>query len=472
MVGRKFPKDEAIEIAGEVVARALKSYAEKVLQGGWSSDRASLKTAFITYCLFEFPDVYRRWYREETQWFEVVPLEEQYDGTDGAPPQHFVVGLSEDPAQIIGRRLEVIDALQRAVRNEKTRVCLISRETLDFTNRQIAEWLNVSEAAIEMVFYRHKQRHKQRLHPLATSDEPPETSGNRRRRRTILATPRVTKRVNMKMFEPIDNIRDSSEGPIDLPSTVMNGLIEGPWNAKEHYTWESPEELIDRSSLGTPEVESLCERAPADVVRRIVDQVQSDLSRSGRRAGESPMRPSEHSQQPSYLGLGPLAVGFRFLTRERNRWLFRRRIECQLEKLGQWAIRTFGDRAAYWVIAVAAVFTLATGILVLLGQLRWAGLVLLAGCVPEVFDGELSRLYKGPRSRRAMRATYVDQVVDRWEELILFLSIFWYYLDRDRLFALLAIMTLVLGLITSFERAEAAALRFKRETAALAASCV
>jgi hypothetical protein len=169
---KKLSKDEAFEIAGEVVAWALKAYVKKVLKGGWSPDRGSLKTAFITYCLFEFSNVYRRWDREETQRFEVVPLEEQYDGTDGASHQHFAVGLSEDPALIIGRRLEVIDALKRVVRDDRTRVCFILRETFGFTHRQIAVWLNETEAAIEGVFYRHKRR----LHPRATSDEPSATS--------------------------------------------------------------------------------------------------------------------------------------------------------------------------------------------------------------------------------------------------------------------------------------------------------
>lgn len=259
-------------------------------------------------------------------------------------------------------------------------------------------------------------------------------------------------------------IEDTVEGGVEGPETIdehskwelidntVEGEIEEPETIEER-TWESPQQLISRSSFGTAAVQSFSERAPVDIVQRVLGQVESDMSLQGQAAEEPPA-----SSQPSYLGRFRWVAKLEVL-KERNRWLFRRRIESQLERVGQWAVGTFGLQA-YWVIVTSAAFTVGTGVLVLLGQFQWAGLLLMLGYVPEVLDGELARVYKDPR--RAMRATYVDQVIDRWEEVILFGSIVLYYVDRHRPLALLAAVTLVLGLITSFERAEATALRFKR----------
>jgi DNA-directed RNA polymerase specialized sigma24 family protein len=162
---RAVDMQDAEELAAETIAEALKGF-RKVLQDQiWSAEGgSSLKSFFLGQCLIRFPNVYRRWHREETQRFEVVPLEESYDGTDGAPSQHLAVGSGEDPAGIIGRRLDVIDALKWAVRNDRTRVCLVLR-ALGYTNQEIADWFNETEAAIEGVFYRHNRRfHDGRRH--------------------------------------------------------------------------------------------------------------------------------------------------------------------------------------------------------------------------------------------------------------------------------------------------------------------
>jgi hypothetical protein len=265
------------------------------------------------------------------------------------------------------------------------------------------------------------------------------------------------------MDEPIE---DTWEGAGEVQETIeehatwelidntVEGGVEEPETVEDGWTWESPQQLISRSSFGTAAVQSFSEQAPMDVVQRVLRQVESDMSLQGQAAEEPPT-----SSQRSYLGRFRWVARLEVLAKERNRWLFRRRIESQLEKVGQWAVHTFGLQA-YLVIATSAAFTVATGVLVLLGQFQWAVLMLMLGYVPEVLDGELARVYKDPL--RATRATYVDQVIDRWEEVILFGSIALYYVDRDRRLALLAAATLVLGLITSFERAEATALRFKR----------
>jgi DNA-directed RNA polymerase specialized sigma24 family protein len=238
--GQRFSQDDAIEIAGEVVARATKSYIEKVLRGGWSASKGNLSTPFITYCLFEFPNVYRRWRREETQRLEVTPLEE---ASDAAFDQDLPVGSAGDPAGIVEHRLDVLDALTRAVRDDRTRIWLILRAE-GYSNQDIAHWFNVTEKAVEGVFYRHKQR----LHPPTTPDKVGGVEDN--------------KRVNTRMDEPIEHTRDSLEG-----------VTEETWTVPEDWTWESPEELINRSSFGTPAVRTFCKRAAIDIVQRVVNQV-------------------------------------------------------------------------------------------------------------------------------------------------------------------------------------------------------
>jgi DNA-directed RNA polymerase specialized sigma24 family protein len=58
---------DAAEIACETVAEAIKSFRKRVLiPGKWDMTRgASLNTFFVGHCVLRFPNVYRRWYREE-----------------------------------------------------------------------------------------------------------------------------------------------------------------------------------------------------------------------------------------------------------------------------------------------------------------------------------------------------------------------------------------------------------------------
>jgi DNA-directed RNA polymerase specialized sigma24 family protein len=58
-------REDAAEITNETVARGLVKLREILAAQGWSTDGgARLRTFFITQCLFQFPNVYRRWRRE------------------------------------------------------------------------------------------------------------------------------------------------------------------------------------------------------------------------------------------------------------------------------------------------------------------------------------------------------------------------------------------------------------------------
>jgi DNA-directed RNA polymerase specialized sigma24 family protein len=59
-------RDDVLELTSETVAISLAAFREKVLiPGKWDSTRgATLKTFFIGQCVYQFPNVYRRWARE------------------------------------------------------------------------------------------------------------------------------------------------------------------------------------------------------------------------------------------------------------------------------------------------------------------------------------------------------------------------------------------------------------------------
>jgi hypothetical protein len=175
-LGRRFTHDEAYEIAGEAAAYAIKSYI-KNLRGGWVASKGSLRTFFVAHCLYELPNVYRRWEREEIQLsrgLQLNPLEERSDGTEGAPRQYLLVGSAEDPADVVEYYFAIIDALTRAVRDDRTRAFLIMK-AIGYTNQEIAHWFKETRKAVEGVFSRHKMR----LHPRATPDEHGDAEGNK-----------------------------------------------------------------------------------------------------------------------------------------------------------------------------------------------------------------------------------------------------------------------------------------------------
>jgi DNA-directed RNA polymerase specialized sigma24 family protein len=146
---RPWTKDEADEIALEVVATGIRQFRDAVLiPSRWSpSGRASLKTFFITQCLFAFPNVYRRWLRET----KPLPLILH----DVLPD---VVDLSRngDPAHQALIRSE----FEEVVANTKnpTHRMMLGLRAIGFTNAEIAEIIETTEKAVECALYRHRRR--------------------------------------------------------------------------------------------------------------------------------------------------------------------------------------------------------------------------------------------------------------------------------------------------------------------------
>ncbi|WP_131741918.1 sigma-70 family RNA polymerase sigma factor [Actinomadura roseirufa] len=66
----RWTSEDRLELVGETVTRALRYFTTKVLAAGrWDPNKgASLNTFFIGACLFQFPNVYNRWAREQNGW--------------------------------------------------------------------------------------------------------------------------------------------------------------------------------------------------------------------------------------------------------------------------------------------------------------------------------------------------------------------------------------------------------------------
>jgi CDP-diacylglycerol--glycerol-3-phosphate 3-phosphatidyltransferase len=103
---------------------------------------------------------------------------------------------------------------------------------------------------------------------------------------------------------------------------------------------------------------------------------------------------------------------------------------------------------------LALVLNVVTGVLILAGRWFIAGCVLVVAGLCDVFDGSVAR-HHGQEKRSG---AFLDAVLDRVADAILFACLFWALADDGRrLDAALALFTLVVSLSVSHIRAEAEA---------------
>ena len=96
----------------------------------------------------------------------------------------------------------------------------------------------------------------------------------------------------------------------------------------------------------------------------------------------------------------------------------------------------------------------ASGALILSGDWFAAGIVLLLAGLADVFDGAVAR----QRGTEGRSGAFMDSVLDRVSDMILFSTLFWVLAERgDTTYAALALVTLVVSLLVSHIRAEAEA---------------
>jgi CDP-diacylglycerol--glycerol-3-phosphate 3-phosphatidyltransferase len=112
-------------------------------------------------------------------------------------------------------------------------------------------------------------------------------------------------------------------------------------------------------------------------------------------------------------------------------------------------------RVRAWQLTVLAVLlNVVTGALILAGRWFVAGCVLVLAGLCDVFDGSVAR-HRGQLKRSG---AFLDAVLDRVSDAILFACLFWALADDGRrLDAALALFTLVVSLSVSHIRAEAEA---------------
>jgi CDP-diacylglycerol--glycerol-3-phosphate 3-phosphatidyltransferase len=104
------------------------------------------------------------------------------------------------------------------------------------------------------------------------------------------------------------------------------------------------------------------------------------------------------------------------------------------------------------LLALAA--SVVCGVLIVTGAWVWAGVALIVGGTFDVMDGSVAR-HRG-ESRRS--GAFMDSVLDRVSDMILFSCLFWRLAgDGQTVAAVLALITLVVSVAVSHVRAEAEA---------------
>lgn len=137
-------EDDANEIANDALVRALRAFKDVLKNGRWiASKGASLKTFFIGQCLFQFPNEYRRWSREQCRpkaSNDVVAEHLAANRTERARPQH-LVELSREAARI----------------ERDSPAAIAGVMELGYTAIEIAEVLGLSESAIVNRVYHYRK---------------------------------------------------------------------------------------------------------------------------------------------------------------------------------------------------------------------------------------------------------------------------------------------------------------------------
>jgi len=103
---------------------------------------------------------------------------------------------------------------------------------------------------------------------------------------------------------------------------------------------------------------------------------------------------------------------------------------------------------------LALAFNVVCGVLILSGEWAWAGVALILGGICDVMDGSVAR-HRGEVRRSG---AFMDSVLDRVADMILFSCLFWELASAGQdVAAVLALVTLVVSVAVSHVRAEAEA---------------
>jgi hypothetical protein len=147
-------RDAANELAVDTVMVSLTSFLEGVLKkGGWDpAGGASLKTFFIGKCLWEFPNVYRRWWRKAAHRSRIL-LVGDGQSVEGA------AGATDAADAKVLREAAASDALT-LVSTDSARRAFVLQE-MGYTHDEIACDLGLADAkAVEnLLGYQRRRLH-------------------------------------------------------------------------------------------------------------------------------------------------------------------------------------------------------------------------------------------------------------------------------------------------------------------------
>lgn len=136
-------------LVGETVTQALRQFRAKGLRGGgWREDGgASLKTYFITGCVYAFLNAYRAWRTERERWSS----ESTFEPAD--------VELFDHPGDhdVASHALTRIEAAEACSTKSHYQQQLLTLRGLGYSHTEIAELLDRAPSAIERAFHRMRR---------------------------------------------------------------------------------------------------------------------------------------------------------------------------------------------------------------------------------------------------------------------------------------------------------------------------
>lgn len=142
VVGPEMTREEAHDLASDVVAWALKAFRSVLLdpERGWRPDGgASFRTFFIGKCCHGFAGVYRKWLRQRARQMGLEDVDELFE--EKVP----VARDRPEQAAIINLQIEhYLDGC-----NGELELGIAALNALEFPNRVIAKMLGVTEKVVE-----------------------------------------------------------------------------------------------------------------------------------------------------------------------------------------------------------------------------------------------------------------------------------------------------------------------------------
>lgn len=160
--GPGWSRDDRSELSAETIARALVFFRTQVLQAGrWDPGRgATIKTYFIGACLFQFPNVYRRWDRERRHWHDNVIM--TLDDPDD-PARLSQIPGDDDPADTALAAMQRDQILAELSNRDPIlhRAFQLRRE--GYTDTEAAKLTGLTARALEGRWYRFTRDLRRRL---------------------------------------------------------------------------------------------------------------------------------------------------------------------------------------------------------------------------------------------------------------------------------------------------------------------